>query len=424
MMTLFSKFTIQNFDKKIMRSGFHFHYHETWFQKKKRSRVNRCRRTPTTKDGNNSLPPPPAGWPTRRETGGAESVLFVCRCFPLSRFSLSALLDKKVKTVGSISITNRASLGATIGEGNKHMQKYSMLGHLYLSSQIALEEITRTSNTVIQEKLMKPISFKQLDLFTGEVSPSKLAATARKTTRQFKNDYRLCSFCYLVEWRARKEMIEMACLQTPRPSEYKTIIDDNNCFKPCITHSMSQNSANLNTHLSALLRLQDEYQPNTDDEENSVDHLTDSEILNYATQHNILLTVSIDGSFDQHGIATTTICIVSPDIRESDPPNAEIWQNRPVILLLVRSWRLPKRWGAGTSSINIAELLGFILGAYTVPPNIPVLYVTDSNNARTLQCNVTNLQLFTHRKIVRKVKQGIDASIANHLEYLYRRYVF
>jgi hypothetical protein len=90
------------------------------------------------------------------------------------------------------------------------MQKHSMLGHLYLFSQIALEEITRTSecilhtdqNTVIQEKLSKPKSFKQLDLFTGEVSPSKLAATARKTIRQFNNDYRLCSFCYLVEWRA------------------------------------------------------------------------------------------------------------------------------------------------------------------------------------------------------------------------------
>jgi hypothetical protein len=67
---------------------------------------------------------------------------------------------------------------------------------------------------------------------------------------------------------------------------------------------------------------------------------------------------------------------------------------------------------------RISESLGFILGAYTVPPNIPVLYVTDSNNARTLQRNVTNLQLFTHRKIVRKVKQSINASIANHLEYL------
>jgi len=39
MMTAFSKFTSHNFDKKIidlmiMRSGFHFHHHETWLQKK------------------------------------------------------------------------------------------------------------------------------------------------------------------------------------------------------------------------------------------------------------------------------------------------------------------------------------------------------------------------------------------------------
>jgi len=38
-MMLFSKFTIKILMKKktdimIMRSGFHFHHHETWFQKK------------------------------------------------------------------------------------------------------------------------------------------------------------------------------------------------------------------------------------------------------------------------------------------------------------------------------------------------------------------------------------------------------
>jgi hypothetical protein len=37
MMTVFSTFTLHNFDGKkdlmIIRSGFHFH-HETWFQKK------------------------------------------------------------------------------------------------------------------------------------------------------------------------------------------------------------------------------------------------------------------------------------------------------------------------------------------------------------------------------------------------------
>jgi hypothetical protein len=40
---VFSKFTLHNFDEKktdlmIMRSGFHFLHHETWFQKKQVSR--------------------------------------------------------------------------------------------------------------------------------------------------------------------------------------------------------------------------------------------------------------------------------------------------------------------------------------------------------------------------------------------------
>jgi len=39
MMTVFLKLTQSNFDEKkidliIMRSAFHFHHHETWFQKK------------------------------------------------------------------------------------------------------------------------------------------------------------------------------------------------------------------------------------------------------------------------------------------------------------------------------------------------------------------------------------------------------
>jgi hypothetical protein len=66
----------------------------------------------------------------------------------------------------------------------------------------------------------------------------------------------------------------------------------------------------------------------------------------------------------------------------------------------------------------MAESLGFVLGAHTIPPGIPIMYVTDSNNARTLQRNLANPHLFTHRKMVRKVKQGIDHAIANHLQLL------
>jgi len=33
----------------------------------------------------------------------------------------------------------------------------------------------------------------------------------------------------------------------------------------------------------------------------------------------------------------------------------------------------------------MAEAMGFIIGEYTIPANLPVIYITDSNNARSLQ---------------------------------------
>ena len=62
--------------------------------------------------------------------------------------------------------------------------------------------------------------------------------------------------------------------------------------------------------------------------------------------------------------------------------------------------------------------MGFVIGAHTIPPKTPILYVTDSNTARALQRNIINIHQFTHRKKVRKVKQGIDYALANQLEYL------
>jgi hypothetical protein len=70
----------------------------------------------------------------------------------------------------------------------------------------------------------------------------------------------------------------------------------------------------------------------------------------------------------------------------------------------------------------MAESIGFILGEYTIPAEIPVIYITDSNNAKTLQRNIASLKNFTHRKQVRHVKQGIDQSIASHLEYLTKKW--
>jgi hypothetical protein len=63
----------------------------------------------------------------------------------------------------------------------------------------------------------------------------------------------------------------------------------------------------------------------------------------------------------------------------------------------------------------MAKALGFIIGKYTIPVDQPIIYITDSNNARTLQQNISNGDKFTHQKMFRNVKQGIDHSITNHL---------
>jgi hypothetical protein len=62
--------------------------------------------------------------------------------------------------------------------------------------------------------------------------------------------------------------------------------------------------------------------------------------------------------------------------------------------------------------INMAKAIGFIIGEYAIPSDLPIIYITDSNNARTLQRNIKNQDMFTHQKMIRNVKQGIDHSIA------------
>jgi hypothetical protein len=66
----------------------------------------------------------------------------------------------------------------------------------------------------------------------------------------------------------------------------------------------------------------------------------------------------------------------------------------------------------------MAEALGFIIGDYTIPHNMPVIYITDSDNARTLQRNISRKSQFTHRHLIRQIKRGIDQAIANHLDFL------
>jgi hypothetical protein len=132
-------------------------------------------------------------------------------------------------------------------------------------------------------------------------------------------------------------------------------------------------------------------------------------------QHDLPIFASIDGSLE-NGIATTSLSVVAPHIFDSD--EAQEWQHRPAKVLLTRSWRLPQKWGTSPSCINMAESLGLILGEYTIPSGLPVIYILDSNNSRTLQRKLCHLDEYTHRETVRNIRQGIESSIACHLEYL------
>jgi len=59
-------------------------------------------------------------------------------------------------------------------------------------------------------------------------------------------------------------------------------------------------------------------------------------------------------------VATVSMSIIAPDIQLTDTMNE--WQNRPAKILLIRSWKLPTKWGMSKTCINMAETLGFIIG--------------------------------------------------------------
>jgi len=235
--------------------------------------------------------------------------------------------------------------------------------------------------------LIAPLSLegRQLALFPGEISALKLASNARRTIEKFKNDYKCSGFYNLIEWRTSKAFLESQHVQSPLSGEYKVLIHDDNAFQPLLMASMKQNSENLAKHLAMILRLQPDTMEDIQEEISINDHLKDHKIFEYAMQHDLPVFVSIDGSIDDSTVATTSISIVAPDIRDTDEKDSIAWQNRLAKVLLIRSWRLPKYWGTVKASINMAESLGFIIGEYIIPPDLPIIYITDSNNARTLQ---------------------------------------
>ena len=347
-----------------------------------------------------------------------------------SRFIDELLLqDNNAKAIGSPAIRTRATLGACIGEGNRNFLKYSMFGRVYLLLRMIIDEAQFSHNTatvgLTDEQVHATITsrafYKRLDAFPKEIAAEKLASTATKCLKKFQTDFAIGSFIYLVEWRCYTEALSSHFLQKPRSQDYRILITEDDVFQPSCLHTMHQNSIALSGHLQSLLCLNaeesdsDDIDVDIDSDSESNRPLSNEEIIYHATRHELPIFVSMDGGFEQE-IATVSITIVAPDIRDFDEANE--WQDRPAKVLLVRSWRLPSKWGTGAASINMAEAFGFILAAYTIPIHLPVIYITDSNNARTLQRKIRHSDTITHRKKIREVYQGIDSSIAQHIAYL------
>jgi hypothetical protein len=117
-----------------------------------------------------------------------------------------------------------------------------------------------TQNAMVEDLRSRPSTYSRLALFTKEISAHRLASTAQTALTKYKNDYKICSFYRLVEWRLPKHQIKFISTPTPHPNDFKTIILDHNAYHPSIL-SCSQN---LTTHLQSILQLktdQDESAP-------------------------------------------------------------------------------------------------------------------------------------------------------------------
>ena len=255
--------------------------------------------------------------------------------------------DKWAKHIGSSLIHNHASLGLSFGKGNTHFYKYSMLGHIYLFLGILLEETVANTNwngnsihsTALEDKLSKPAICSQIPLFAGEISALQLASSARIGIEKLKNDYKICCFYNIIEWRSTREDVTSMRMQQPKIEDYKILINDSNIFLPEITKSMNHNCEDLSRPLAQMLRLktknEDNISPNASDANT---RLFDYEIIGLATQHDLPIFVSIDGSLDENDIATVSISMIDHDIHEVDNAKSENWQNRMARALLIRSW--------------------------------------------------------------------------------------
>ena len=344
------------------------------------------------------------------------------------------LVDKNAKALGSPGITTRASLGPCIGEGNRTFSKYSLFGHIYLLLQVILEEVgklitvqdARAHSDQLEQIITRTLIYTQLNCFPKEISATRLAITARTCCTKFREDYMISSFLNMIEWRCTKDFLQNHHA-LPHPltiDDFRIFIDATKTYSPYLQYSMEENSALLSKHLRSILCLQNneaQYQ-DFDEIQDLMDHdrlASNNDLIEYATQLDLPIFLSIDASLHNKS-AISSVSLVVPDIQLHDVGLE--WQQRRAKTVITRSWKLPTQWGTSPVDINMAEAVGLIIGDYMIPLDIPIIYITDSENVRTLQRNIKNKGLFTHQTLIRKIKQTIDHSIANHLEYITSRW--
>jgi hypothetical protein len=246
------------------------------------------------------------------------------------------------------------------------------MGRIYLiireivhkAGQNLIAPTPQIRDNLLQEKLSRPAIYTRAAPFPGEFSALRLASCARQTIAKLREHYCSHGFYNLIEWRVKRADVASTNQTVPKPTEYKTIIDDSNVFDPLIYSSMQQNSKDLAEYLYTVLRLQVNSQgsPPTQDWDTQI-YLSDQEIIDHAMQHDLPIFVSIDGSYDAEGIACTTISIVAPDIQEEDDLNSDEWTNRLAKILsaqmqriLINGREVCQRWARQCSIINLQQI--------------------------------------------------------------------
>jgi hypothetical protein len=217
----------------------------------------------------------------------------------LARLTDELLLnDKNAKTIASTKFLSRTRRNSHIGEDSIHFFKYSILGHIYLLLQVQIEEAKKLVldsrdnllNYRFEQVLYRPSFYTQVNCFSKEISPHKLAYCVKTCIKKFKDDYKLGSFYNLMEWRCQKNDLEKNMCQHPHQQDYRSIIDETNVYVPSLLYSMQQNSELLSTHIRNILCLS-----NNDIRNFPETYMSNEEIINYATQHELPIFVSIDG---------------------------------------------------------------------------------------------------------------------------------